>query len=156
MDIALSYQEMGSGEPLILLHGNGEDSSYFRHQIAHFQDRYRVIALDTRGHGKSPRGSAPFTIRQFARDLYDFMETRKIAEAVLLGFSDGANIAMRFAMEHPERGEGPDFKRGKPGPRRGKAEHAASHRDRLPDRAALRRPFGGGPEKRGDAGPDGE
>ena len=103
MDIALSYQEKGSGEPLILLHGNGEDSSYFRHQIAHFQDRYRVIALDTRGHGKSPRGSAPFTIRQFARDLYDFMETRKIAEAVLLGFSDGANIAMRFAMEHPER-----------------------------------------------------
>ena len=103
MDIALSYQEKGSGEPLILLHGNGEDSSYFRHQIAHFQDRYRVIALDTRGHGKSPRGSAPFTIRQFARDLLDFLEIHGIADAVLLGFSDGANIAMRFAMEHPER-----------------------------------------------------
>ena len=42
MDIALAYQEKGSGEPLILLHGNGEDSSYFRHQIAYFQDRYRV------------------------------------------------------------------------------------------------------------------
>lgn len=103
MDIALAYQEKGSGEPLILLHGNGEDSSYFRHQIAHFQDRYRVIALDTRGHGKSPRGSAPFTIRQFARDLLDFLEIHGIADAVLLGFSDGANIAMRFAMEHPER-----------------------------------------------------
>lgn len=89
MDIALAYQEKGSGEPLILLHGNGEDSSYFRHQIAHFQDRYRVIALDTRGHGKSPRGSAPFTIRQFARDLLDFLEIYGIADAVLLGFSDG-------------------------------------------------------------------
>ena len=103
MDITPAYQEAGSGEPLILLHGNGEDSSYFRHQIEHFQDRYRVIAVDTRGHGKSPRGEAPFTIRQFARDLYDFMEARGIAEAVILGFSDGANIAMRFAMEHPER-----------------------------------------------------
>ena len=103
MDITLAYQEKGRGEPLILLHGNGEDSSYFRHQIEYFQRGYRVIALDTRGHGKSPRGEAPFTIRQFARDLYDFMETHGIGEAVILGFSDGANIAMRFAMEHPER-----------------------------------------------------
>ena len=156
MDITLAYQEKGRGEPLILLHGNGEDSSYFRHQIAHFQDRYRVIALDTRGHGKSPRGSAPLTIRQFARDLLDFLEIHGIADAVLLGFSDGANIAMRFAMEHPERVKALILKRRKPGPRRGEAEHAASHRDRLPDRAALRRPLGGGPEKRGDAGPDGE
>ena len=61
MDIELYYQEAGSGDALILLHGNGEDSSYFKHQIDYFQDRYRVIAPDTRGHGKSPRGNAPFT-----------------------------------------------------------------------------------------------
>lgn len=62
MDIELYYQEKGSGEPFILLHGNGEDGSYFEHQTEHFRDRYRVIALDTRGHGKSPRGGAPFTL----------------------------------------------------------------------------------------------
>ena len=102
MDIELFYREKGSGEPLILLHGNGEDGSYFVHQIEHFQSRYRVIALDTRGHGRSPRGSAPFTIRQFALDLYDFLRAHEIPSAVLLGFSDGANIAMQFALDHPE------------------------------------------------------
>mgnify|MGYP004648156195 CR=1 FL=1 len=62
MDIELYYQEKGNGEPLILLHGNGEDSTYFENQMKYFQSRYRVISLDTRGHGKSPRGTKPFTI----------------------------------------------------------------------------------------------
>lgn len=103
MDIALYYQEKGNKEPFILLHGNGEDGSYFKNQIDYFSDRYRVIAVDTRGHGKSPRGTAPFTIEQFSYDLYDFMEDLKISKAVILGFSDGANIAMKFAMKYPDK-----------------------------------------------------
>jgi len=103
MNIALYYQEKGNKEPLILLHGNGEDHSYFTHQIDYFSDRYRVIALDTRGHGQSPRGTKPFTIEQFSHDLYDFMTSRQIANAIILGFSDGANIAMEFAMRHPDK-----------------------------------------------------
>ena len=102
MDIELYYREAGSGEPLIMLHGNGESGEYFINQIEHFQSRYRVIAPDTRGHGRSPRGEAPFTIAQFANDLYDFMQGLGIARAMILGFSDGANIAMKFAMQHPE------------------------------------------------------
>lgn len=103
MDIQLHYTDYGSGEPLILLHGNGEDSSYFEHQIAFFQDRYRVIAVDTRGHGKSPRGTAPLTLNQFADDLSAFMDELDIASAHILGFSDGANVAMLFALAHPTR-----------------------------------------------------
>lgn len=102
MNIELYYREAGSGEPLIMLHGNGESGEYFINQIEHFQSRYRVIAPDTRGHGRSPRGEAPFTIAQFANDLYDFMQGLGIARAAILGFSDGANIAMKFAMQHPE------------------------------------------------------
>ena len=102
-DIQLHYREKGSGLPLILLHGNGENGNYFEHQIAYFSRNYRVIAVDTRGHGKSPRGTAPFTISQFAEDLNAFLEEQKIERAVLLGFSDGANIAMRFAMKHQEK-----------------------------------------------------
>ena len=45
MDIELFYREKGSGEPLILLHGNGEDGSYFVHQIERFQSRYRERCL---------------------------------------------------------------------------------------------------------------
>lgn len=101
MDIELYNQEKGSGEPLILLHGNGEDRTYFENQMEFFQNGYRVIALDTRGHGQSPRGTKPFTIEQFSCDLYDFMKSREISKAVILGFSDGANIAMKFAIRHP-------------------------------------------------------
>ncbi|MCR5841754.1 MAG: alpha/beta hydrolase [Bacteroidales bacterium] len=103
MDIKHFYIEQGRGEPLILLHGNGEDSSYFAHQMEPFAAHFRVMAIDTRGHGRTPRGEAPFTIRQFAEDLLAFMDLHGIAKAHLLGFSDGGNIAMVFAMAHPER-----------------------------------------------------
>ena len=103
MDIQLHYSEQGQGQPLILLHGNGEDSSYFIHQLSHFSSNYRIIAIDTRGHGKSPRGDKSFTIKQFAEDLNDFMDEKGIAKAILLGFSDGGNIALEFALKHPEK-----------------------------------------------------
>jgi pimeloyl-ACP methyl ester carboxylesterase len=103
MDISHHYLEQGSGEVLILLHGNGEDCGYFRHQMEPFSRYYRVIAIDTRGHGQTPRGEAPFTIRQFAKDLLGFMDLHGIERADILGFSDGGNIAMVFALTHPER-----------------------------------------------------
>ncbi len=103
MDIKLHYTEYGSGEPLILLHGNGEDSSFFEHQIACFKKDFRVIAVDTRGHGRSPRGTASFTLAQFALDLASFMDELNIDSVHILGFSDGANIAILFALAHPDR-----------------------------------------------------
>ena len=105
MNIKLNYEERGQGFPLILLHGNGENLTYFKDQIAFFSDEYRVIAVDTRGHGRSPRGIAPFTIRQFADDLREFMEELGIDRAHILGFSDGGNIAAVFAMKYPEKVE---------------------------------------------------
>ena len=105
MDIQHNYIEKGEGFPLILLHGNGEDVSYFEHQMEPFARHFRVIAIDTRGHGQTPRGEAPFTIRQFAEDLLGFMDLHQIEKAHVLGFSDGGNIAMVFALAHPERVE---------------------------------------------------
>ncbi len=103
MDIEHYYIEKGQGEPLILLHGNGENCDYFAGQIDEFAQYYHVYALDTRGHGKTPRGDTPFTIRQFADDLLAFMDAHDIDKAHILGFSDGGNIAMIFAMKYPER-----------------------------------------------------
>ena len=104
-DIQLHYIEQGQGQPLILLHGNGESSDYFVHQISCFCHDYRVIALNTRGHGQSPRGEKPFTIKQFAEDLHGFMDEKGIGKAILLGFSDGGNVALEFALKYPERVE---------------------------------------------------
>ena len=103
MDIKHHFIEKGQGEPLILLHGNGENCDYFTGQVDAFAQYYHVYALDTRGHGKTPRGNAPFTIRRFAEDLLGFMDANGIEKAHILGFSDGGNIAMIFAMKYPER-----------------------------------------------------
>lgn len=101
MSSDLYYEEYGYGFPLILLHGNGEDHTYFSHQFDYFKSKYRVIAIDTRGHGMSPRGTADLTIKRAAVDLYDFLIAHNIEKAHLLGFSDGGNIALEFALDHP-------------------------------------------------------
>lgn len=92
--------------PIILLHGNGGNSSSFFYVSDHFAKKRRVIAIDTRGHGRSPKGQGEFTLKSFARDLYDFMKEEGIEKAVLIGYSDGGNIAMLFACEHPEMTQG--------------------------------------------------
>ena len=96
------YTEKGYGTPLILLHGNGENGGFFKNQIDFFAEKYRVIVPDTRGHGRSPRGSAPFTFDTFADDLKDFLDSLSIKKAVILGFSDGGNIALLFTLKYPE------------------------------------------------------
>ena len=103
MDIELFYTKAGSGPPLLLLHGNGEDGTYFVHQVKEFFRDFTVYTIDTRGHGRSPRGTAPFTISQFADDLLAFMDEQGLKQADILGFSDGGNIALTFAMRHPDR-----------------------------------------------------
>lgn len=102
MDISLHYNQRGTGFPLVLLHGNGEDGSYFTHQMDAFSNAYQVISVDTRGHGQSPRGSAPFTLEQFAQDLKALLDQLALRRVILLGFSDGANIALTFTLRWPE------------------------------------------------------
>ena len=105
MGTDLFYTESGEGAPLILLHGNGESSDYFKSQIPVFSNSFHVFALDTRGHGRSGRGTEPFTLVRFAEDLKAFLDARKIDKANLLGFSDGGNVALLFALRYPERVE---------------------------------------------------
>ena len=103
MDIQLHYTKTGRGPALLLLHGNGEDGSYFTHQVEEFSRAFTVYAVDTRGHGRSPRGTAPFTLSQFADDLTAFMDAQGLEAADILGFSDGGNIALLFALRYPQR-----------------------------------------------------
>ena len=103
MSFSLNFTEKGYGAPLILLHGNGESSGYFVNQIDRFANEYRVIAVDTRGHGASPRGNKPFTLETFADDLKNLLDSLNIEKANILGFSDGGNIAVIFALKYPER-----------------------------------------------------
>lgn len=103
MSFSLHFTEKGYGTPLVLLHGNGEDSGCFVNQLEYFSKEYRVIAVDTRGHGLSPRGNKPFTLETFADDLKNLLDSLNIEKANILGFSDGGNIAIIFALKYPER-----------------------------------------------------
>ena len=99
----LYYEVTGQGLPLVLLHGNGEDSTYFEHQVPVFSQFYQVIAIDTRAHGRSTRGNAPLDFYLFADDVIAVLDDLGLQKAHILGFSDGGNIALHTVLKYPER-----------------------------------------------------
>ncbi len=98
----IHYEEYGSGRPLILLHGNGESARCFDGQYGDFEKRFRVIALDSRGHGKSTHGDGDLSLSQMAEDVRTVMAKLGLEKADILGFSDGGNTALIFASRYPE------------------------------------------------------
>lgn len=91
-----------SGEYLTLLHGNGESMQRMHRQIEYFEKNYRVLAIDSRGHGQSGFGQGSLNLSTMALDVENVLEGLGIERTSLLGFSDGANIAMLFAMKRPD------------------------------------------------------
>ncbi len=88
---------------LLLLHGNGENLHYFDPQIPYFSTQYHVIAIDSRGHGKSSRGSNSMNFNTLSQDVLEVLNALHIERANILGFSDGANIALYLALLAPKR-----------------------------------------------------
>ena len=88
---------------LILLHGNGEDMSIFEGHIEPLLPYYTIIAVDSRGQGKSSRGKQPLSYELFAADLFTLINKLQIGNFLILGFSDGGNTALELALRHQER-----------------------------------------------------
>jgi pimeloyl-ACP methyl ester carboxylesterase len=122
MDIKLFFTEEGEGFPLVLLHGNSESSVYFKNQIGFFAKFFRVIAVDTRGHGRSPRGSAPFTLSRFADDLKDSSMSSVLQRLISWVFPTAA-ISRSFRAAAPGQGRKTRYKRRRPEPPRREAGH---------------------------------
>lgn len=105
-DTYLYYRDYGDDaapHTLLLLHGNGEDWRCFERQIGPFSAAgYRVVTLDSRGHGASKRGTLPMTPQQLAADALDALEGMGIAKAVPVGFSDGGNLALLMGAMRPD------------------------------------------------------
>lgn len=100
---ALYYTDEGAGEPLLFVHGWTCDSNDFLWQLAHFRPRYRVIAPDLRGHGRSSVPHGGYEARIFARDLVDLLDRLGVQSCVAIGHSLGGLIASALAVEYPER-----------------------------------------------------
>lgn len=88
---------------MLLLHGNGESSDIFAQQFPFFTKHFRVIALDTRGHGKSDLGVERLTFKQIATDILALLDKERIQRIHVLGFSDGGNLGLYLAAHHPDR-----------------------------------------------------
>jgi len=98
----LYWTERGAGAPLLLLHGLGSSSRDWAAQVNHFADRYRVLRLDLRGHGRSERGDRPYSLPQFARDVAVFLRRREAAPAHVVGLSMGGMVALELAAGAPQ------------------------------------------------------
>jgi pimeloyl-ACP methyl ester carboxylesterase len=95
--------EVGRGEPVVLVHGLADDHRAWRRVVAPLMLTRRVVLYDLRGHGGSPLGDADGSLAQLGADLIEVLDDAAIERAVIAGFSLGGTIAMRAAIDAPER-----------------------------------------------------
>lgn len=105
--IRLFYRDWGGrGLPIVLLHGLAS-SSYIWNLVAPLlSDRFRVVALDQRGHGRSERPDDDFGFATYVDDLARALDRLGFERAIVVGHSWGGNIAVQFAADRPERAAG--------------------------------------------------
>lgn len=96
------YEVIGQGDSLVLLHGNGGSADYFSKQVKDLCHHYRLYIIDSRGRGRSTDCSRHISFQLMADDLLAILRHENLSRINLLGFSDGANLALLFAQQHPE------------------------------------------------------
>lgn len=97
-NIRLNYIKEGSGQPLILLHGNGEDHHIFDRLIEKLKKYFTVYAIDSRNHGLSSKTN-DYSYETMAGDLFLFIEKLNLDQPSILGFSDGAITSLVMALQ---------------------------------------------------------
>lgn len=100
--IRINFVDEGNGTPLLFLHGNLVSHLYFKREILFFKDKYRVVAPDLRGHGKSSFGNSDFNLDVLAEDLHSLIIKLKLKDLILVGHSDGANIVLKYITKYSD------------------------------------------------------
>jgi pimeloyl-ACP methyl ester carboxylesterase len=101
--INMYYEIYGEGEPLLLLNGNGGSIRSRADVIPELSKTYKVIAIDSRYHGKTDHGDKELNYRLMATDIALFLDTLNIGKVNVWGLSDGGIMALLLAIEHPEK-----------------------------------------------------
>lgn len=100
-NINLFYTCTGSGAPLIMLHGNGEDHTIFDEAVALLSKHFTVYAIDSRDHGQSDKVDE-LHYDDMAEDIRIFIEELGLEKPILYGFSDGGIVGLLLAIKYPE------------------------------------------------------
>lgn len=98
----LHVVERGSGPPLVLLHGVTLSALTWHYQLVDLADRFRVVAIDHRGHGQSECGDGGYAPERLAQDVAGALVELDLRDAVIVGHSMGGMVAMRLAVDHPD------------------------------------------------------
>jgi len=102
--VSLYYAIYGQGEePVILLHGGAGNADHWANQVPALAERFQVIVVDSRGHGRSTRDGRPLSYALMADDLLELMNALHLERPSLVGWSDGGAVALDFALRHPQR-----------------------------------------------------
>ncbi len=101
--VKLYYEVYGEGPPLLLIHGNGASIWSMKNQIAYFSQRYRVIAMDSRDHGRSGDATGPLTFEAMSDDLAALLDHLNTGPVLVLGWSDGGIEALLLGIRHPDK-----------------------------------------------------
>ncbi|MGH7916503.1 MAG: alpha/beta fold hydrolase, partial [Candidatus Binataceae bacterium] len=105
--VRIHYQERGRGEPVVLVHGFGNDHKHWDDTglMKHLANDYRVIAPDTRGHGHSdkPHTQAHYGVAVMSADIIRLLDHLDIRRALMVGYSQGSCICLELMMRHPAR-----------------------------------------------------
>ena len=102
-DIRMYYEIYGEGEPLLLLHGNGGSIGNFIYQIPELSGHFKVIAVDSRGQGRTTDSDQEITYALMATDVAALIDKLDLGKVNIVGWSDGGNIGLELAYAHPEK-----------------------------------------------------
>lgn len=101
--INIYTEQYGSGKPLLIIHGNGGSISTMASIIPYFSRQYKVIAADSRAHGKSIDNTDSLSFEMMADDYAELLDQMHIDSAFVIGWSDGEIIALVLAMRRPSK-----------------------------------------------------
>lgn len=101
--VVLYYESYGEGAPLLVVHGNGASIGSMAAQIEYFRSRHRVIAMDSRDHGRSADSDGALTYEVMTDDLAALIEHLRLDPVDVIGWSDGGIEALLLAVRHPDK-----------------------------------------------------
>ncbi|HTX09642.1 MAG TPA: alpha/beta hydrolase [Solirubrobacteraceae bacterium] len=101
--VRIYYEAHGDGPAVLFAHGAGGHHAIWWQQIPHFRDRYRVLALDFPGFGKSDSDRSDYDVHEYPAAILAVLDDAGVDQAVLVGQSLGSPPSLRVAASHPER-----------------------------------------------------